>query len=85
MVNGGEGPVNSELSPDDAAFFRPAAQPHAAGRRGYPWAMLGRLQDRRGEPNLRTRALAALVVLGLVVLTAPLVVLPIARWVARIL
>ncbi len=46
--------------------------------------MLGRLQDRRGEPNLRTRVLAALVVVGLVVLTAPLVVLPLAHWVARI-
>jgi hypothetical protein len=46
--------------------------------------MLGRLQDRRGEPNLRTRALAGLVVVGLVVLTAPLVVLPIAHWVAQV-
>jgi hypothetical protein len=47
--------------------------------------MLGRLQDRRGAPNLRTRALAALVVLGLVVLTAPLVVLPVAHWLSRVL
>ena len=46
--------------------------------------MLGRLQDRRGGPNLRTRALAALVALGLVILTAPLIVLPIAHWVARV-
>jgi hypothetical protein len=45
---------------------------------------LGRLQNRRGDPNLRVRVLAALVVLGLVVLTAPLVVLPIAHWLARI-
>jgi len=46
--------------------------------------MLGRLQDRRGEPNLRTRALAALVILGLVVLTAPLVMLPLLHWIARL-
>jgi hypothetical protein len=42
--------------------------------------MLGKLQDRRGAPTLRVRLLAALVVLGLVVLTAPLVVLPLANW-----
>jgi len=47
--------------------------------------MLGRLQDRTGAPNLRTRLLAAAVVVGLVVLTAPLVVLPIAHWLARLL
>jgi hypothetical protein len=46
--------------------------------------VLGRLQDRRGDPNLRTRVLAALVILGLVVLTAPLVVIPIAHWIARL-
>jgi hypothetical protein len=45
--------------------------------------MLGRLQDRRGAPALRTRAMAALVILGLVVLTAPLVVVPLLRWVAH--
>jgi hypothetical protein len=47
--------------------------------------MLGRLQDPTGSPNLRTRVLAALVVAGLVVLTAPLVVLPIVAWLARFL
>ncbi|HEU5034610.1 MAG TPA: hypothetical protein VFT62_07630 [Mycobacteriales bacterium] len=47
--------------------------------------MLGRLQDRRGEPNLRTRTLAALVIVGLVVLTAPLVVLPLVHFLARFL
>jgi hypothetical protein len=47
--------------------------------------MLGRLQDRRGEPNLRTRVLAALVVIGMVVLTAPLVVIPVGHWIARLL
>jgi hypothetical protein len=44
--------------------------------------MLGRLQDRRGAPNLRTRALAAMVIVGLLVLTAPLIVLPIVNWLA---
>ena len=42
--------------------------------------MLGRLQDRRGEPNLRVRVLAALVILGLLLLTAPLVLGPLVRW-----
>ncbi|HVT63754.1 MAG TPA: hypothetical protein VHD81_01205 [Mycobacteriales bacterium] len=45
--------------------------------------MLGRLQDRRGEPALRTRAMAALVILGMIVLTAPLVVVPLVAWVAH--
>jgi len=43
---------------------------------------LRQLQGRQGRPNLRTRLLAALVVVGLVVLTAPLVVLPVAHWLA---
>ena len=47
--------------------------------------MLGRLQDRTGSPNLRTRALAAAVILGLIVLTAPLAVLPAVHWLARFL
>ena len=47
--------------------------------------MLGQLQNRRGEPNLRTRLLAALVIVGLVVLTAPLIVLPVVHLLARIL
>jgi hypothetical protein len=45
--------------------------------------MLGRLQDRTGSPNLRTRLLAGAVVVGLVVLTAPLAVLPLVHWLAR--
>ena len=47
--------------------------------------MLGRLQDRRGEPNARTRLLAALVIVGMIVLTAPLVVVPLVGWLARVL
>ena len=46
----------------------------------YASGVLGRLQDRRGDPNLRTRVMAALVILGLVVLTAPLVVVPLLGW-----
>ena len=42
--------------------------------------MLGRLQDRRGEPTLRVRALAALVILGMLILTAPLALIPVVRW-----
>jgi hypothetical protein len=45
--------------------------------------MLGRLQDTRGEPSLRTRALAALVIVGLIVLTAPLIVIPVVAWLAH--
>jgi hypothetical protein len=47
--------------------------------------MLGQLQNDRGRPNLRTRVLAALVVAGLVVLTAPLVILPLIRLLSRVL
>jgi hypothetical protein len=51
----------------------------------YASDMLGQLQNGRGQPNLRTRLLAALVILGLVVLTAPLIVLPLVHLLARIL
>jgi hypothetical protein len=47
--------------------------------------MLGQLQNRRGQPNVRTRVLAALVIVGLLVLTAPLIVLPLVHLLARIL
>ena len=50
----------------------------------YASNVLGRLQDRRGEPNLRTRVMAGLVILGLVVLTAPLVVVPLVGWLSRL-
>jgi hypothetical protein len=42
--------------------------------------MLGKLQDYRGEPKLRVRLLAALVILGIILLSAPIVMIPIARW-----
>lgn len=42
--------------------------------------MLGRMQDQRGAPSLRTRGLAAMVAVGLVALTAPLVVIPVVGW-----
>jgi hypothetical protein len=45
--------------------------------------MLGRLQDTRGEPRLRVRVLAALVIFGLLLLTAPIVVVPIVVWLAN--
>lgn len=53
--------------------------------RGYAPIVLGRLQNARGEPTLRTRALAAAVIVGLLVLTAPLVVVPVVHWLARLL
>lgn len=42
--------------------------------------MLGKLQDRRGEPNLRVRILAGLVIFGMLLLTAPIVVVPVVDW-----
>jgi len=42
--------------------------------------MLGRLQDRRGVPRLRVRVLAALVIAGMLILTAPLALVPVVRW-----
>ena len=45
--------------------------------------MLGRLQDRRGQPNLRVRGLAAMVIVGMIVLTAPVIVIPLAGWLSR--
>jgi hypothetical protein len=44
--------------------------------------VLSTLRGPDGGPSLRVRALAALVVLGLVVLTAPLVAFPLVRWLA---
>jgi len=45
--------------------------------------MLGRLQDTRGEPRLRIRVLASLVVFGLLLITAPLAMIPLIDWLAH--
>jgi hypothetical protein len=45
--------------------------------------VLGRLQDTRGEPRLRVRLLAAVIVFGLVVFTAPLIMIPLLNWLAH--
>jgi hypothetical protein len=45
--------------------------------------MLGRLQDRRGEPRLRVRVMAALVIFGMLLLTAPLVLIPLISWLSH--
>lgn len=55
------------------------------GGASYARTVLGRLQDRTGAPNLRTRLLAAAVIVGLVILTAPLAVLPLLHWLAQFL
>jgi hypothetical protein len=47
--------------------------------------MLGQLQDRTGSPNRGTRLLAAAVIVGLIVLTAPLAVLPVVHWLSHVL
>lgn len=58
----------------------------AIGRRSaYRSRVLGRLQDTRGAPRLRVRVLAALVILGLVVFTAPLITIPLISWLAHYL
>jgi hypothetical protein len=45
--------------------------------------MLGRLQDRTGAPRLRVRVLASVMIFGLLLITAPIVVVPIVMWVAH--
>jgi hypothetical protein len=45
--------------------------------------VLGRLQDTHGAPRLRVRVLAALVIVGLVVFTAPLIMIPLITWLAH--
>jgi hypothetical protein len=45
--------------------------------------MLGRLQDTRGEPRLRVRVLAALIIVVIVVFTAPLIMIPLVDWLAH--
>src|SRR3954469_9462096 len=55
------------------------------GGAAYRHCMPSWLRDVRGEPALPTRLLALLVVIGLVVLTAPLIVLPVAHAIAQVL
>jgi hypothetical protein len=45
--------------------------------------VLGRLQDTRGEPRLRIRILAALVIFGLLLISAPLLMVPLVDWIAH--
>jgi hypothetical protein len=56
-----------------------------AGGCAYAPSMLPALRDPRGKPSLEVRLLAGLVVLGMVVLTAPLVVVPAIRWLVTVL
>jgi hypothetical protein len=44
--------------------------------------MLGRLQTRRGEPNLRVRLVAALIIFGMLLATIPIVMVPLVEWLA---
>ena len=46
----------------------------------YPGHMLRSMRGPTGAPRLRIRVLAAAVVIGLVALSAPVVVLPAVRW-----
>lgn len=45
--------------------------------------MLSGLRNTRGGPSLRIRILAALVVVAMVGLTAPVVLVPMVRWLAE--
>lgn len=47
--------------------------------------MLRALRNPDGGPALRVRIVAGLVLLGLVVLTAPVVVIPLLRWLAGLI
>jgi hypothetical protein len=80
------GPKSIPIERDPLNFSLAAHAAKICQRRvaiaAYCRAMLG-LQDTRGEPGLRTRVLAALVILGLVVFTAPLVVIPVISWLLR--
>ena len=44
--------------------------------------MLRSLRDAEGGPSMGVRVLAAVVVLGMIVLTAPVVLVPLLRWLA---
>jgi hypothetical protein len=47
--------------------------------------VLGSLRDSSGRPTLRVRIIAALTLIGLLVLSAPLVLVPIFRWLVGML
>lgn len=47
--------------------------------------MLSGLRNKRGDTSLRVRVLAALVVVAMVGLTAPVVLVPLVRWLAEVL
>jgi hypothetical protein len=49
----------------------------------YRSRVLGRLQDTRGAPRLRVRLMALLLILGLLVFTAPIVMIPLIYWLAH--
>jgi hypothetical protein len=49
--------------------------------RTYALSMLRRMRDETGGPNIKTRLVALLAAIGLLVVTAPAVV-PLVRWIA---
>lgn len=49
--------------------------------RTYALTMLRRMRDETGGPNIKTRLVALLAAVGLLVVTAPVVV-PLVRWIA---
>ena len=51
----------------------------------YPGSVLRSLRTSSGGPAFRTRAVAALTLLGLLVLSAPLVLVPLLSWLVDLL
>ena len=76
--------VNPGLSPTDSTC---AYTVNAGAERGIPLGriyaliMLRGMRDETGGPNVRTRLVALLAAVGLLVVTAPVVV-PLVRWIA---
>lgn len=71
-------------NPTQAAGWgrRPGAavrRPYSAGT-PYRCRMLTGLRDPSGGPSMRVRLLSLLVVVGLLVLTAPLLIMPVLHW-----
>lgn len=50
----------------------------------YPGAMLRSLRDQGGGPNIKTRLVALLAAIGLLIVAAPAVV-PLVRWIADLI
>jgi hypothetical protein len=76
--------VNFALSPAGSTCARYSERQGRARhstRPTYALTMLRRMRDETGGPNIKTRLVALLAAVGLLVVTAPVVV-PLVRWIA---